>query len=190
MTLKWHTTDTSFLVGFHLKRPGGKGEGGSAISCLTLFFAKNERIWRKIQDRGRVVIFCPKFKYVLYGSPFTQKYASIVEFWCLKLIIYSWHFWEKKLKKHHFIIRKRSKNTFLRVSKFFSGTSFLRTQIFSSKSCLLLKGSHLWNKSHGEHHFSNDKHPKNPFFMAKIIFIGDIPFADPKIFLAKSCLLL
>ena len=34
-------------MGFHLKRPGGKGEGGAAISCLTLFFCKERKNMKK-----------------------------------------------------------------------------------------------------------------------------------------------
>ena len=63
---------------------------------------------------------------------------------------------------------------------FFGDILFADPNFCCTESCLLLKGSHLWNKSHGEHHFLNDKHPKNLFFMDKIIFLGDILFAEQK----------
>ena len=62
---------------------------------------------------------------------------------------------------------------------------FADPKFFVAKSCVLLEATHLWNKSHGEHHFLNGEHPKNLFFMAKIIFLGDFLFADPNVFRPK-----
>ena len=85
-----------------------------------------------------------RYRHVIWANFRLDAALYLAQRWSFT-VHWLWFYQPKKVQKH----------IFKSFKIFFGDILFADPKKFSAKSCLLLKGSHLWNKSHGEHHFLN-----------------------------------